>query len=413
MSTDSKQIKWGNAFILVGFPVLAVALTVWYATTFGITWREPLAAVVIWWMTGLGVTAGYHRLFSHKGYDAPRWIRWTYAMLGGAACQNSVIAWASDHRYHHTFTDTDRDPYDATRGFFWSHMGWVFFEGVHGDAYDNVPDLRRDPVLAWQHEHYVLGAFATNVVLLGLATLLLGHGLGMLIVAGMLRIVVVQHFTFLINSAAHKWGSRPWSTDCSARDNWVLAFFTLGEGYHNYHHAFQHDYRNGVRWWQFDPTKWLIYGLSRVGLATKLRRMPVDVMLAARYERRRDGFAARLEAWGEGKAEAWRTAVQTKKEELTRRRDEFVASLRGTALHDQLVAAEASLDEKLAELKARRQALADRMRIAKGEMTADLKRELKHMKRALREAQRQAKAALKGYERLVREYVALEAVPAT
>jgi len=256
------NFKWGNAFILVVFPIVAVAASGWYVLDVGITWREPLAAVVLWWLTGLGITAGYHRHFAHRGYEAKSALRYVYAFLGGAACQNCVISWASDHRYHHATVDTDGDPYDATRGFFWSHMGWVFFEGPRGETYENVPDLRRDKVLMWQHRNYVLSAGLTNLALIGLATLLLGHALGMFIIAGLLRIVVVQHFTFLINSAAHKWGSQPWSSAHTARDNWLLAFLTLGEGYHNFHHTFGHDYRNGVRWYQFDPTKWLIWSLS-------------------------------------------------------------------------------------------------------------------------------------------------------
>ena len=151
----------------------------------------------------------------------------------------------------------------------------------------------------------------------------------------------------------------------------------------------------------------------RLGLASKLRRIPVDVILARRYEHGRDGFVARLEAWGEDKAEEWRVALEARSEQLSRQRDDFVASLRAgqTALREQLLSAEAGLDEKLAELKARRQALADAYRDAKEQASSELRRELKHLKRSVREAQRSARAALKSWERLAREYALIEALP--
>ena len=307
-SQSRRRIVWLNALFLTVFPVIAVAATVAYGLTVGIGWREVSAAVVTWWITGLGITAGYHRLFSHCGYRAPAPLRFVYAVLGAAACQNSAIAWCSDHRYHHSDTDTGGDPYDATRGFWYSHMGWIFFEGPRGMDYTNVPDLRRDPVLAWQHRNYLAIAVVTNLVLMGLAGLILGHMLGMFIVAVLLRIVAVQHLTFLINSAAHIWGTQPWSNSTTSRDNWFLSLFTLGEGYHNYHHSFQADYRNGPRWYNCDPTKWLIWSLSRVGLATDLQRAPVEVVLSTRFEESSRSLAERLEAWGGHTTEEWSCA---------------------------------------------------------------------------------------------------------
>ena len=133
-----RPIDWFNVAFLTVFPAVAVSLSAWYAMEYGITWREITAAGCIWFLTGLGITAGYHRLFSHRGYSAHPVTRFVLAMLGAAACQNSAIAWCSDHRFHHSETDTPGDPYNASRGFFYSHMGWIFLKGIRGDTYEHV-----------------------------------------------------------------------------------------------------------------------------------------------------------------------------------------------------------------------------------------------------------------------------------
>ncbi len=168
-------------------------------------------------------------------------MRLVLSWLGAAAAQNSAIAWCSDHRYHHLHTDTHSDPYNAKRGFWYSHMGWIFVKGLRDNAYSNVADLRRDPILAWQHRNYLTIAITANVLFVATAGLLLGNMLGMIILAGLMRLVVVQHMTFLINSVAHIVGKQPWSKATTSKDNWFLSLFTFGEGYHNYHHPFQAD----------------------------------------------------------------------------------------------------------------------------------------------------------------------------
>src|SRR6185437_507689 len=138
-----------------------------------------------------------------------------------------------------------------------------------------IPDLKRDRLLVFQHRHYALLTIVTNFGIPIGAGWLVGDIWGTLLLAGVLRLVLSHHFTFFINSLAHMWGNRPYTDESSARDNPILALVTHGEGYHNFHHIFAHDYRNGVRWWQWDPTKWLIAGLERVGLARRLKRTPV------------------------------------------------------------------------------------------------------------------------------------------
>lgn len=405
-----RPIIWGNLLFLTVFAAAAISAAVWYQMTVGITWREVLAGCTIWTLTGMGITTGYHRLFSHCGYKAHVVVRFTLAMLGGAAIQNSAIAWCSDHRYHHAETDTDGDPYDATRGFWYSHMGWIFFRSVRGDVYSNVADLRKDPILAWQHKHYYFSLAATNVVLVGIAGLLLGNWLGMIIIAGLLRIVVVQHATFLINSAAHIWGTQPWSNATTSKDNWALSLITFGEGYHNYHHSFQADYRNGPLWYNWDPTKWVIWSLSKLGLASQLRRTPLDVVLSTRYAESSRSFLERLELWGENKAEEWSTLLTLKRASAAERRERLCQTFQDekAALQERLLSADFNLSVSLEELKALRGKLKERIQMAAAETSAELsaaiQREVDQMNDTLKGANRSVKESYRSWESLLDEY---------
>jgi stearoyl-CoA desaturase (delta-9 desaturase) len=196
--------------------------------------------------------------------------------------------------------DTELDPYSARRGFWFSHIGWMLREYPSGrENFTNIPDLKRDRLLAFQHRFYVPLAVSLNFGLPILAGLVFGDVWGMLILAGFMRLVWSHHVTFFINSLAHMWGTRPYTEDNTARDNPVLAVITYGEGYHNFHHIFTHDYRNGVRWWQWDPTKWLIGALSVVGLTRRLKRTPafqIQKALLAMQFTRAQARLARLSA---------------------------------------------------------------------------------------------------------------------
>jgi stearoyl-CoA desaturase (delta-9 desaturase) len=199
-----------------------------------------------------------------------------YLVFGTMALQNSAFVWCSGHRRHHLHVDDDeKDPYSAGRGFWFSHIGWMLRDYKSGEVdLSNIPDLKRDKMLAFQHRYYAVLAIGSNFGLPILVGWACGDILGAVLLAGVARLVVSHHFTFFINSLAHMWGSRPYTEENTARDNAVLALVTFGEGYHNFHHIFAHDYRNGVRWWQWDPTKWLISACSYIGLASRLKRTP-------------------------------------------------------------------------------------------------------------------------------------------
>ncbi len=225
---------------------------------------------------GMAITCGYHRLFAHATYEAHPLLKIAYLLFGAMALQNSVLVWAAGHRVHHRFIDdVERDPYCAKRGFWFSHIGWMLRHYPSGEPeFSTVRDLERDPLVRYQHRFYVPLALVMNFGLPLLLGWLSGDVLGTLLLAGVLRLVVSHHFTFFINSLAHIWGSQPYTEDNTARDNGVVALFTYGEGYHNFHHMFAHDYRNGVRAWQFDPSKWFIAAMSWLGLAKNLKRVP-------------------------------------------------------------------------------------------------------------------------------------------
>ena len=254
----------------------AVSVVPWYGVKFGYH-----AAAWIWFTlllgaNGMAITCGYHRLFAHATYEAHPVLKVAYLLFGAMALQNSALVWSAGHRVHHRFIDdTERDPYCAKRGFWFSHIGWMLRYYPSGEPdLSTVRDLERDPLVRYQHRFYIPLALAMNIglpLLLGWAS---GDVLGVFLLAGVLRLVLSHHFTFFINSLAHIWGSQPYTEDNTARDNPVVALLTYGEGYHNFHHMFAHDYRNGIRAWQWDPSKWFIATMSWLGLARNLKRVP-------------------------------------------------------------------------------------------------------------------------------------------
>jgi stearoyl-CoA desaturase (delta-9 desaturase) len=326
--------SWLNTLFLGGTLVLALVLVPWKLAIQGLRLSEVVVFLVMYSLIGLSITVGYHRLFSHRAFQASWIVRLLALLLGAAAFENSALAWCSDHRHHHRFVDdAERDPYPVRRGFWYAH--WIWVMEAKDRPRDSVGDLEQDPLIRWQHRyHFWIGAAvsALPVLTVGVMT---HNVLGQLIIGLLLRIVATHHSTFLINSAAHWFGTQPYTDANSARDNALLAPFTFGEGYHNYHHMWQWDYRNGPRWYQWDPAKWLIAAAAWVGLARGLRRVPETEIQRARVamEARRlvavlaadalqakslleaahirvdaalSTFQTRLEAWQAKKA-AWRT----------------------------------------------------------------------------------------------------------
>ncbi|MBV8900254.1 MAG: fatty acid desaturase [Verrucomicrobia bacterium] len=279
------RVNWLISSFLIGTFLLSLTAVPAYIWRFGIDRFQIALFFAMFFACGFSITLGYHRLFSHLAFQAHWTVRLFTLIFGAAAFENSVLLWVCEHRSHHKHVDDDdQDPYCISKGLFHAHIGWLLFKLDPPPPFDNVADLQKDPLVRWQHRHiHWIGAFVGFIVpaLLGLAWGGWVSALGGFLIAGVARVVVLQHCTFCINSLCHYLGTRPYSSRCSARDSWLMAIVTLGEGYHNYHHEFQHDYRNGVKPWQIDPTKWIIWTLSKVGLTHKLRRVSEEKIALA------------------------------------------------------------------------------------------------------------------------------------
>ncbi|KAJ9088790.1 stearoyl-CoA 9-desaturase [Entomophthora muscae] len=267
-----QQINWPQSILLAITPVMAL----YGILTTELQFKTFIFSLVYYVISALGITAGYHRYYSHRSYQASLPYQ-VYIMLAGtASVQGSILWWSRDHRVHHRFTDTEKDPYNAKRGFIWSHIGWMIYKKdstVIGRA--EVDDLEADPIVMFQHNYYVpLALFMSFILPTLVAGILWGDWKGGYYYVGIARLVFVHHATFCINSLAHWIGDASFDDKLSPRDYILTALITMGEGYHNFHHEFPQDYRNAIKFFQYDPTKWFIYACSLVGLTCDLKIFP-------------------------------------------------------------------------------------------------------------------------------------------
>lgn len=226
---------------------------------------------------------GYHRLYAHKSYEAHPLLEGFLLFISSGAFQGSALKWASDHRIHHKYEDTDRDPYSIKKGFWYAHIGWMMLH----DAVSlpiNAPDLEKKKWIKFQNDNYLLCAIVVGYIVPLLIGAMLGNAFLGLVIAGGIRIFLTQQSTFFVNSLSHMFGDTPYSSEKTAKDSFFVAVLTHGEGYHNFHHKFQFDYRNGIKWYQWDPTKWSIQFASLIGLAQKLKTVQFSEILKAKLE---------------------------------------------------------------------------------------------------------------------------------
>ncbi|KAJ2498780.1 stearoyl-CoA 9-desaturase [Coemansia sp. RSA 1972] len=269
-----QRLHWVHIILLATTPLLAL-----YGIATTSARPETLALMVtVYLISGLGITAGYHRLWAHTAYSAAYPLQVFLALAGAAAVQGSIFWWARDHRVHHRYTDTPKDPYNALEGFWHSHLGWMLVKKDRRRlGYADTSDLKTDPVIRWQHKYYPLLVLTFGVFIpILIAGLGWGDWRGGFFYAVVLRMVLLHHATFCINSLAHTIGRRSYDDVQTARDSWVTALVTMGEGYHNFHHQFPNDYRNAIRFYQYDPTKWFIRIASTMGLAYDLKTFPAN-----------------------------------------------------------------------------------------------------------------------------------------
>ncbi|MDO4896088.1 MAG: fatty acid desaturase [Moraxella sp.] len=326
---ENPPINWVPAIVLLSTPILAIILVPWYLWTHGVNPAVWTAFAFFMAWTGLSITAGYHRLWAHKSYEAHPIVKYFLLLGATLAVQSSAFDWCSGHRIHHRHVDDEyEDPYSARRGFWFSHMDWMLHKYPSGQYdYKNIPDLKKDKILTLQHKYYGFWVVLTNFVIVGAVGLAIGDVLGAFLIVGLLRMVLTHHFTFFINSLCHMFGTRPYTDTNTARDNPILAIFTWGEGYHNYHHYFQYDYRNGVKWWQYDPTKWLIMALSKVGLAKDLKRVDDLTIKHAEVVMQFKRANARIEKLQKGGELSLDEKVMAFKDRITHEYEEFTKTV--------------------------------------------------------------------------------------
>jgi stearoyl-CoA desaturase (delta-9 desaturase) len=268
----AKKIDWTTTSFIIGYHLILLVGLPFYFLHFSPSGSMWAISAVLLYAAGMSVTAGYHRLYSHSTYKASRVVEALLLFFGSLATQGSALKWSFDHRKHHAFVDTEKDPYSIRKGFWFAHILWLF-HGTEPIDKKVVADLYKNRLVMFQHKYYGFCMVGSNLLVSLLVGYCLNDYVGAFVISWLLRMFFLHHFTWFINSLAHTWGAQSFSKEHSAVDNYCISLLTFGEGYHNYHHTFANDYRNGIKWYHFDPTKWLIWTLAKLGLASNLRKM--------------------------------------------------------------------------------------------------------------------------------------------
>src|SRR5579859_185907 len=254
-------------------PFLLIHLACFAAFWTGISAPALWLCVGLYWLRMFGVTAGYHRYFSHRAFTTSRLFQFVLALIAQSTFQKSVLWWAAKHRHHHQHSDTLEDVHSPRRtGFLYSHLGWIFARKHDTADLATIPDLARYPELRWLHHHETV----PGIVLAALCWAVAGWS--GLVVGFLWSTVLVYHATFCINSLAHVRGTQRYVTGDDSRNNLILALATMGEGWHNNHHAFQSSARQGFRWWEIDLSFYILQLLSLVGVVSGLKPPPERVV---------------------------------------------------------------------------------------------------------------------------------------
>jgi sn-2 palmitoyl-lipid 9-desaturase len=265
-TTPRPPLAWSSVLYFSFFHGVAL-LAPWF-----FSWSAVGVAVFLNWLIGsIGICLGYHRLLTHRSFQVPKPLERLIVLIAAFALQGGPIFWVAAHRRHHLHTeDMTQDPYSAGRGFWWSHMGWMFYLESETWDYETykrfAPDLDRDPFYRWLNRN-----FMWLQIPFGIGLYLVG-GWSFVIYGLFVRNVIEWHGTWLINSACHMVGYRTYGCADNSRNLWWAALFTYGEGWHNNHHAFPNSAQTGIKWWEVDPTWWVIRSLQFLGIATRVQR---------------------------------------------------------------------------------------------------------------------------------------------
>lgn len=290
------DINWLVVSVLIGLPIIIIVGVVIYCMEYGWGMKESILAIVTYYMANISVGLGFHRLWTHASYKTKKPVEFFLMLLSAGTLQGPVLAWASDHKRHHAFADTAGDPHtpvlhtNKIKGFLWSHIGWMLVGDITANNIDKatMATLGKRKMLAWQLQYYWQLATGMNTIVPMLfgwcvfGSISLQSTIAGLFFVGLGR-ALQQQMTFCVNSVCHILGTKQYANDSSG-DIWWLCFLLLGENYHNYHHAFAKDYRNGHKWYHFDVHKWLIAGLAKCGLASDLYVTPKERIEAKMIE---------------------------------------------------------------------------------------------------------------------------------
>ena len=268
---DDERVNWVSSipmFLIHGLCLLAVFT--------GVTWKALALCFVLYFGRMWFITAGYHRYFSHRSYKTSRAFQFVLAFGGGSAAQKGALWWASHHRDHHRFSDTDRDVHSPLKGFWWSHIGWILCDKYKGWDPDSIKDFNKFPELRFITKHDWIPPWTVAI-----ASYLIAGWPG-LIVGFFWSTVLLWHGTFTVNSLAHVMGRRRYATTDTSRNSALIALWTGGEGWHNNHHYYQASARNGFFWWEYDPTYYVLKVLSWFRIVRDLKVPPARVLKGAR-----------------------------------------------------------------------------------------------------------------------------------
>jgi stearoyl-CoA desaturase (delta-9 desaturase) len=263
---------------------VACLLVIWT----GASWIAAAVCVVLYAARSFGVTAVYHRYFSHRAFKMGRRAQFVLATLGTTALQKGPLWWAALHRHHHRHSDTPHDIHQSGRGFWWSHVGWILSDAYESTRFDAIRDFAKFRELRWLNRYHLVppiglavALFVGGALLGRFAPVLHTSGLQMLTWGFFISTVLQWHGTFTINSLAHTLGRRRFATKDTSRNSWILAIITLGEGWHNNHHRFPSSERQGFYWWEIDATHYILKMLSWLGIVWDLRVPPAHVYAEA------------------------------------------------------------------------------------------------------------------------------------
>lgn len=263
-------LSWVNVVFFGAFHALAL-LAPWF-----FSWKALGVTLVLHWLFGsIGICLGYHRLLTHRSFQVPKWLERTITLIGALALQGGPTFWVAGHRMHHLYTeDNEKDPYSAQKGFWWSHMMWLFYPQARffdRESYRQfAPDIDKDPFYRFLDRYFLMLQIPVGVALY------LAGGWSFVIYGVFLRAVLLWHSTWLINSASHMRGYRTYNPDDNSRNLWWAAILTYGEGWHNNHHAYPNVAKAGLKWWEIDVTWWSIKVLKSLGLAKRIVMPPAN-----------------------------------------------------------------------------------------------------------------------------------------